>query len=138
MVNFNLIHVCLYRALSIQILNTTVILPSLMLTEVTYLVHTSFYPGYMIRLLYAFYFHFQSEYIGLTMYDLMLEEDHDGIRKKVSEAEAKSLTRTTKLGKDGYRLYMTYVHVSKSVTKTGVCMNAHCMACTYITLHTSE
>ena len=40
----------------------------------------------------------QSEYIGLTVYDLMLEEDHDGVRKKISEAEAKSLTRTTKLG----------------------------------------
>ena len=41
----------------------------------------------------------QSEYIGLTVYDLMLEEDHDDVRKKISEAEAKSLTRTTKLGK---------------------------------------
>ena len=47
------------------------------------------------------YLHLQSEYIGLTVYDLMLEEDHDNVRKKISEAEAKSLTRTTRLGKDG-------------------------------------
>ena len=40
----------------------------------------------------------QTEYIGMTVYDLILEEDHDDIRKKISEAEAKSLTRTTKLG----------------------------------------
>ena len=37
----------------------------------------------------------------MTVYDLMLEEDYDDVRKKISEAEAKSLTRTTKLGKDG-------------------------------------
>ena len=35
----------------------------------------------------------------MPVYDLILEEDHDNVRKKISEAEAKSLTRTTKLGK---------------------------------------
>ena len=49
---------------------------------------------------YIILLHLQSEYIGLTIYDLILEEDHEGIRKKISEAEAKSLTRTTKLGKE--------------------------------------
>lgn len=60
---------------------------------------------YNWNLSYVCHYISQSEYIGLTVYDLMLEEDHNVVRKKISEAEAKSLTRTTKLGKDKYQVH---------------------------------
>ena len=34
----------------------------------------------------------------MTVYDLILEEDHDDIHRDISKAEAKSLTQTTRLG----------------------------------------
>ena len=58
----------------------------------------------------------------MGVYDLILEEDHDEVRRKISEAEAKSLTRTTRLGKDV---------LSKCVYVCTFMCNRHTSVCMY-------
>ena len=59
----------------------------------------------------------------MGVYDLILEEDHDEVRRKISEAEAKSLTRTTRLGKDV---------LSKCVYVCTFMCNRHTSVCMYV------
>ena len=41
---------------------------------------------------------FQSEHIGFSLYDLVLEEDHGDVREAISKAEAAALARLTSKG----------------------------------------
>ena len=41
----------------------------------------------------------QSEHIGVNMYELILDEDHDDVRQRISEADDRSVKRKTKHGK---------------------------------------
>ena len=65
----------------------------------------------------------------MTVYDLMLEVDHDDVRKKISEAEAKSLTRTTKLGKAIVKLHCMDLSVCATVY---ICV---CECTAYVCIH---
>ena len=42
--------------------------------------------------------YFQSEHIGINMYDLVLDEDHEDVRQRISEADDRSVKRKTKHG----------------------------------------
>ena len=41
----------------------------------------------------------QSEHIGVNLYELILDEDHEDVRQRISEADDRSVKRKTKHGK---------------------------------------